>query len=75
MITDVIASGDNELKLRATDVLLSSLQHDASTLREFLEQQRDQRLMRLLVELLAKGEGGGVQEQVGLKTTCHRVNP
>ena len=71
----MIASGDNELKLRATDVLLSSLQHDASTLREFLEQQRDQRLMRLLVELLAKGEGGGVQEQVGLKTTCHRVNP
>lgn len=71
----MIASGNNELKLRATDVLLSSLQHDASTLREFLEQQKDQRLMKLLVELLAKGEVGGVQEQVGLKTTRRCVNP
>ena len=64
-MSDVIAAGDDNLKLRATDVLLSSLQHDAASLREFLERQKEQRLMKLLVELLAKGKGGGVQEQVG----------
>lgn len=63
-MTDVIADGDDELKLRATDVLLSALQHDAAAMRVFLERQKDRRLMVLLADLLARGKDGGVQEQV-----------
>ena len=64
VMTDVIARGGEDIQLRATDVLLSSLQHDAALLRDFLEQQPEHRLMKLLVELLTRGKDGGVQEQV-----------
>ena len=66
VMTDVIARGGEDIQLRATDVLLSSLQHDAALLRDFLEQQPEHRLMKLLVELLTRGKDGGVQEQVHL---------
>ena len=64
VMTDVIARGGEDIQLRATDVLLSSLQHDAALLRDFLEQQPEHRLMKLLIELLTRGKDGGVQEQV-----------
>ena len=67
-MTDVIARGGEDIQLRATDVLLSSLQHDAALLRDFLEQQPEHRLMKLLVELLTRGKDGGVQEQVSILT-------
>ena len=63
-MTEAIAGGGDELKLRATDVLLSVLQHDAGPLRDFLERQPDHRLMQLLLATLAAVKDGGVQEQV-----------
>ncbi|KAK9804713.1 hypothetical protein WJX72_001481 [[Myrmecia] bisecta] len=64
VMTGVMRSGSDDLRLRATDVLLSALQHDASPMRSFALKQRDHELMRLLMGALLDGEHSGLQRQV-----------
>lgn len=49
VLTNVIRSGDPALQLRATDVMLSAIQHDPAPLRHFMRSQKDHELFHLLV--------------------------
>ena len=49
VLTIVMEQGSNALKLRAMDVLLSMVSHDAKPLREFLLKQPQQALFGLLI--------------------------
>ena len=49
VLTTVIKSGGPALQLRATDVMLSAIQHDPAPLRHFMRSQRDHELFHLLV--------------------------
>ena len=49
VLTTVIKSGGPALQLRATDVMLSAIQHDPAPLRHFMRSQKDHELFHLLV--------------------------
>ena len=49
VLTNVIRSGGPALQLRATDVMLSAIQHDPAPLRQFMRSQKDHELFHLLV--------------------------
>lgn len=49
VLTNVIRSGDPALQLRATDVMLSAIQHDPAPLRHFMRSQKEHELFHLLV--------------------------
>lgn len=59
VLTEVMKSGDAELRLRSSDVLLSTLQHDPSPLRTFLLKQPDHTLFTLLVGSLIENSHTG----------------
>ncbi|KAL3162589.1 hypothetical protein ABBQ38_008638 [Trebouxia sp. C0009 RCD-2024] len=64
VLTNVIRSGDPALQLRATDVMLSAIQHDPAPLRHFMRSQKDHELFHLLVSVLEFGPDQGLQGQV-----------
>uniref|UniRef100_A0A061R721 Protein phosphatase 4 regulatory subunit 3 n=1 Tax=Tetraselmis sp. GSL018 TaxID=582737 RepID=A0A061R721_9CHLO len=71
VVTQVMKSGNAELRLRGSDILLSTLQHDPSPLRTFLIKQDGHALFTLLVDSLVDDYPksgselcGGLQEQV-----------
>lgn len=49
VLTKVIKYGTTALQLRATDVMLSAIQHDPAPLRAFMRSQKDNELFHLLV--------------------------
>ena len=49
VLTKVIKHGSPALQLRATDVMLSAIQHDPAPLRQFMRSQKDHELFHLLV--------------------------
>lgn len=49
VLTKVIKYGATALQLRATDVMLSAIQHDPAPLRSFMRSQKDHELFHLLV--------------------------
>lgn len=65
VLTKVIASGAPAVKLRATDILLSTLGHDPLPLRNFLTRQPGHELFGLLVkEMLGAQDDSGLPEQI-----------
>lgn len=65
VLTKVIASGSPAVKLRATDILLSTLGHDPLPLRSFLTRQAGHELLGLLVrEMLGAPDDSGLPEQI-----------
>lgn len=54
VLTTVIKSGGPALQLRATDVMLSAIQHDPAPLRHFMRSQKDHELFHLLVRSAKK---------------------
>lgn len=65
VLTKVIASGSPCVKLRATDILLSTLGHDPLPLRSFLTRQPGNELLGLLVrEMLSAPDDSGLPEQI-----------
>jgi hypothetical protein len=71
-MTQLMENGDPGFQLRATDVLLSALQHDPAPLRSFMLHQEDRKLFTLLVESLIRGDSGGLQDQVGAPSLKNR---
>jgi hypothetical protein len=66
VLTKVIATGAAAVKLRATDILLSTLGHDPVPLRNFLTAQPGHELLGLLVrEMLGAPDDSGLPEQIG----------
>ena len=49
VLTKVIKHGTSGLQLRATDVMLSAIQHDPAPLRQFMRSQKDHELFHILV--------------------------
>ena len=49
VLTIVMEKGSNELKLKAVDIMLSMVAHDAKTPRDFLLKQPGQTLFGLLM--------------------------
>jgi protein phosphatase-4 regulatory subunit 3 len=74
VLTKVIASGAPAVKLRATDILLSTLGHDPVPLRNFLTGQPGHELLGLLVrEMLSAPDDSGLPEQIAeLLKVCGR---
>jgi protein phosphatase-4 regulatory subunit 3 len=65
VLTKVIAAGATPVKLRATDILLSTLGHDPLPLRGFLTRQPGHELLGLLVrEMLGAADDSGLPEQI-----------
>ncbi|GFR48535.1 hypothetical protein Agub_g10432 [Astrephomene gubernaculifera] len=64
VVTRIMLHSGTEVKLRATDILMSSMQHDVLALREFLYKQSDHTLFGLLVHELTDGTDAGLAEQV-----------
>jgi protein phosphatase-4 regulatory subunit 3 len=65
VLTKVIAAGAPCVKLRATDILLSTLGHDPLPLRGFLTRQPGHELLGLLVrEMLSAPDDSGLPEQI-----------
>ena len=50
VLTRVLKHGTTALQLRATDVMLSAMQHDPAPLRAFMRSQKDHELFHLLVK-------------------------
>lgn len=63
-LTAAAATPHAETRLRALDILLSSLHQDPSTLRQFLNHQADHRLFGLLIDGLLMTDEDGVQVSV-----------
>lgn len=64
-MTRIMLHSSDDVKLKASDVLMSALQHDVSALRTFLYQQADNTLFSLLINELTDGTGdSGLAEQV-----------
>ena len=62
VLTTVIKTGGPALQLRATDVMLSAIQHDPVPLRHFMRSQKDHELFHLLVRSAKQSDtclGGG----------------
>ena len=53
VLSKVIKYGATALQLRATDVMLSAIQHDPAPLRSFMRNQKDHELFHLLVRSAA----------------------
>lgn len=73
VLTRVVADGPPAVKLRATDVLLSTLGHDPLPLRDFMARQPGHELLGLLVrEMLGAPDDSGLPEQIAelLKVRC-----
>lgn len=64
VMTNALATGEPELQLRATDILLADVGHDPGQLRTFVLAQQGHRLFGLLVDLLLEGAQPGLQEAV-----------
>mmetsp|Transcript_36846 Transcript_36846/g.103965 ORF Transcript_36846/g.103965 Transcript_36846/m.103965 type:complete len:862 (+) Transcript_36846:313-2898(+) len=68
VLTEVMKSGNADLQLPGSDVLLSILQHDPSPLRSFLLKQEDHTLFTLLIgSLIESGQSGEAKAQGGLQ--------
>lgn len=64
-VTHIMTVGSDAVKLKATDILLSVMQHDTPALRNFLQKQPEHKLFGLLVRELGEGSGeSGLAEQV-----------
>lgn len=67
VLTVIMRHGGEGLRLRATEILLTAVQHEAFPLRKFLREQPGNELMCLLVQCLLAPEPqamGGLPEQV-----------
>eukprot|EP00198_Chlamydomonas_reinhardtii_P002263 XP_001691599.1 predicted protein [Chlamydomonas reinhardtii] len=64
VVTRIMMHSVDDVKLKATDVLMSSMQHDVLALREFLYKQEEHTLFGLLVRELTDGTDAGLAEQV-----------
>ncbi|PNH02464.1 Serine/threonine-protein phosphatase 4 regulatory subunit 3, partial [Tetrabaena socialis] len=64
VVTRIMLHSADDVKLRATDILMSSMQHDVLALREFLYKQPEHTLFGLLVHELTDGRDSGLAEQV-----------
>ncbi|GLC50218.1 hypothetical protein PLESTB_000355400 [Pleodorina starrii] len=64
VVTRIMLHSAEDVKLKATDILMSSMQHDVLALREFLYKQPDHTLFGLLVHELTDGRDTGLAEQV-----------
>ncbi|KAG2493475.1 hypothetical protein HYH03_008292 [Edaphochlamys debaryana] len=64
VVTRIMLHSSDEVKLKATDILMSSMQHDVLALREFLYKQPEHTLFGLLVRELTDGRDTGLAEQV-----------
>lgn len=65
VITRIMLTSEDLVKLKAVDVLISVTQHDVASLRNFLLHQKDHELFGLLIQEITGGEGdNGVAEQV-----------
>lgn len=62
--TKILQHSSPEVKLRATDILMSAMQHDPTPLRHFLYSQKDHELFALLIDEFVQGSTGGLAEQV-----------
>ena len=62
VLTTVLEQGGEGLQLRAIDILLSAVQHDARPLRDFLLEQEHHTLFSLLIRC---GVFGGVLHLAG----------
>ncbi|EIE26200.1 DUF625-domain-containing protein [Coccomyxa subellipsoidea C-169] len=60
----VLKDGSDELRQRATDVLLSAVQHDATPFRDFFTKQPETDQFQLLLRPLLSGGDVGLQESV-----------
>ncbi|KAF5826151.1 hypothetical protein DUNSADRAFT_4544, partial [Dunaliella salina] len=64
-VTRILKVGNESTKLKATDVLLSIIQHDTPALRTFLLKQQDHMMFALLIREFTEGAGdSGLPEQV-----------
>ncbi|KAI3423413.1 hypothetical protein D9Q98_010630 [Chlorella vulgaris] len=64
VMSAIMQRGGPEVKLKATDILLSDVQHDPSQLRAFLLTEQGNELFALLIKALLDSSDSGVQEQV-----------
>ncbi|KAL4852743.1 Serine/threonine-protein phosphatase 4 regulatory subunit 3 [Chlorella vulgaris] len=64
VMSAIMQRGGAEVKLKATDILLSDVQHDPSQLRAFLLTEQGNELFALLIKALLDSSDSGVQEQV-----------
>ncbi|EFJ49195.1 hypothetical protein VOLCADRAFT_104409 [Volvox carteri f. nagariensis] len=64
VVTRIMLHSAEDVKLKATDILMSSMQHDVLALREFLYKQPEHTLFGLLVHELSDGRDTGLAEQV-----------
>ncbi|KAG2450841.1 hypothetical protein HYH02_004675 [Chlamydomonas schloesseri] len=64
VVTRIIEHSVDDVKLKATDILMSSMQHDVTALREFLYKQAGHTLFGLLVRELTDSTDAGLAEQV-----------
>lgn len=69
MLSKVIKYGATALQLRATDVMLSAIQHDPAPLRSFMRNQKDHELFHLLVRSVVVSKG------IACLPTCRNVMP
>eukprot|EP00887_Chlorella_sp_A99_P007007 scaffold2.g7007.t1 len=63
VMTEVMASGDAGMRLKASDILLADVQHDPPALRAFLVGQEGRRLFELIMAALEARSDSGLQEQ------------
>ena len=85
VLTKVIKSGTSATQLRATDVMLSAIQHDPAPLRHFMRSQKDHELFHLLVRsasmpqtkpaCTAIAASKPLQTTLFLKYACHNKTP
>ncbi|GIL44731.1 hypothetical protein Vafri_2247 [Volvox africanus] len=64
VVTRIMLHSAEDVKLKATDILMSSMQHDVLALREFLYKQPEHTLFGLLIHELTDGRDTGLAEQV-----------
>lgn len=63
VMSSVLQSGDDEARLKATDILLADASHDPMPLRNFLVQENNE-LLPLLINAFVTPSSSGLQEQV-----------
>eukprot|EP00877_Chromochloris_zofingiensis_P013810 jgi/Chrzof1/8683/Cz03g20120.t1 len=64
IITKILQHSTTDVKLRATDILLSAMAHDPLPLRTFLTQQPDNELLGTLIKDFIAGDENGLAEQI-----------
>lgn len=65
VVTRIMKHSSDTVKLKATDILVSVMQHDTTALRNFLRKQPEHMLFSLLVREFLTGGEGGLPEQIG----------